>query len=89
MKRQMVALLTLVFLISQSLNANAAVQPGNSCRKLGQTSILAGKKYTCIKSGMKLVWGKGVILKNPSQTSTSKKRPETPEGLAYQQIQLS
>ena len=86
MKKQMVALLTLVLLISQSLNANAAVQPGNSCRKLGQTSILAGKKYTCIKSGMNLVWGKGVILKKPSQTSTSKKRPETPEGLAYQQI---
>lgn len=40
--------------------ALAAVKSGQSCSKLGATSTTKGVKYTCIKSGKKLVWNKGV-----------------------------
>ena len=43
--------------------ATAAVKPGTKCAKQGQTSTSAGIKYTCVKSGNKLVWNKGVSVK--------------------------
>ena len=43
--------------------ATAAVKPGTVCKKVGQTSTSAGIKYTCVKSGTKLVWNKGVTVK--------------------------
>jgi len=48
--------------------ANAAVKPGTKCAKQGQTSTSAGIKYTCVKSGSKLVWNKGISTKNPKPT---------------------
>jgi hypothetical protein len=36
------------------------VKAGSVCKKAGITSIAASKTYTCIKSGKKLVWDKGV-----------------------------
>ncbi|MFM8491107.1 MAG: hypothetical protein ACKN9X_04165, partial [Candidatus Methylopumilus sp.] len=47
---------------------NAAVKAGASCKTLGLTSVASGKTYTCVKSGKKLIWNKGVIIKNPIQT---------------------
>ena len=35
-------------------------KPGSSCSKVGLTSISSGKKFTCIKSGKRLVWSKGL-----------------------------
>ena len=43
--------------------ATAAVKPGTTCKKIGQTSTSAGIKYTCVKSGKKLVWNKGIAVK--------------------------
>jgi len=40
--------------------ANAAVKAGGSCISAGKTSDVFSKTYTCIKSGKKLVWDKGV-----------------------------
>ena len=57
------------------LNAIAAVKAGASCSKLGATSTYAGKKYTCIKSGKKLVWNKGVAVAAPKPTSTPTPTP--------------
>ncbi len=78
MKRTLAILVTTVLLGSSiSLPAQAAMKAGTSCKKLGQTSISSGKKYTCIKSGKKLIWNKGVITKSlkptpfPSLSSTS------------------
>lgn len=42
--------------------ATAAPKPGTACKKVGQTSTSAGIKYTCVKSGKKLVWDKGVVI---------------------------
>lgn len=39
---------------------NAAVKAGAACTKAGITSVASSKTYTCIKSGKKLVWNKGV-----------------------------
>jgi hypothetical protein len=43
----------------------SAVKPGDACKKLGQTSTSNGYKYSCVKSGKKLVWSKGVKLPTP------------------------
>ena len=43
--------------------AQAAVKAGGKCTKAGATVTSAGKKFTCVKSGGKLVWNKGVKVK--------------------------
>ena len=42
----------------------AAVKAGAKCPKYKAPTTLNGMKYTCIKSGNKLVWSKGVPAKN-------------------------
>ena len=46
---------------------------GAACTKAGVTSSTSTKKFTCVKSGKKLVWDKGVALaqKTPSQTTSA------------------
>ncbi|NBP92171.1 MAG: Rieske (2Fe-2S) protein [Actinobacteria bacterium] len=52
--------------------ARAASGPTLLPRRVGQTVIWRGRKYTAIKSGKKLVWDKGVALPvaQPSATPT-------------------
>ena len=50
-----------LFLSSPLIPANAAAKAGAKCTKLGNTEVVKGKSYTCIKSGKKLVWNKGVV----------------------------
>ena len=64
----------LVFTLNLS-TATAAVKPGTTCKKLGQISSSAGVKYTCIKSGKKYVWSKGVGTKSTSPTATASPSP--------------
>ena len=58
------ALISTLFIsiISISLPAQAAIKPGTLCNKAGSTSVVGGKKFTCVKSGKKLVWDKGVLI---------------------------
>jgi hypothetical protein len=42
------------------MNVQAAAKAGAKCNKAGITSVAAGKTFTCVKSGKKLVWNKGV-----------------------------
>ncbi|NDA41663.1 MAG: hypothetical protein EBX85_03450, partial [Actinobacteria bacterium] len=57
----------------------AATITGTSCSKAGITKTVSGKKYTCIKSGKKLVWDKGVAVKiaapKPSPQPSSVEQP--------------
>jgi M6 family metalloprotease-like protein len=58
--------LLLAFALAISLTAApsfAAAKAGAKCTKAGATSTTGGKKYTCVKSGNKLVWNKGVAVK--------------------------
>ncbi|CAN2226008.1 hypothetical protein MCEMRE191_01340 [Candidatus Nanopelagicaceae bacterium] len=64
-----------IFIFAFQLNAIAAVKAGSNCSKLGATSTYAGKKYTCIKSGKKLVWNKGVTVTKPVPAITPTPSP--------------
>ena len=70
--------LSLLLFPTQFLIA-APVKAGASCTKLGQNQIVNGYKFTCIKSGKKLIWDKGVAIKkpspSPSPTSTHSPSP--------------
>lgn len=52
-------------LILVPINAIAAVKAGDVCKKAGITATAGGKKFTCIKSGKKLIWNKGVAIAKP------------------------
>lgn len=51
--------------------ATASSKAGAICKTKGQTSIVFGKKFTCVKSGKKLVWNKGILIKKTSAASPS------------------
>ena len=58
----MIALLAILSL-SVSLPlipASAAAKAGAKCTKAGSTEVVKGKTYTCVKTGKKLTWNKGV-----------------------------
>ena len=64
MQRKSRLALAIVVLLSLSSPVHAAApKAGTACKKADQTSTSAGIKYTCVKSGKKLVWNKGVALK--------------------------
>ena len=60
--RKLIVLLLAVSLLGIA-PAQAAVKAGGKCTKAGATVTSAGKKFTCVKSGGKLVWNKGVKVK--------------------------
>ena len=73
MKRAMAISLVAVLALGVSPSiSSAAVKAGAACKKEGQVSKKAGKEYTCIKKGKKLVWSKGVVIKSaaPAVTTT-------------------
>ena len=72
MKRTWVALVAVaVALTVITPTSNAAVKAGATCTKLKSTTTVSGYKYTCIKSGKKLVWSKGVkVVATPKPTPT-------------------
>ena len=60
-----------VLLISLATPVNAAApKAGATCTKKNATASSAGKLYTCILSGKKLVWNKGVAIKKPAPVAT-------------------
>lgn len=58
-------LIVTVFLVLTLAGPVQAATPkaGAKCTKAGATATAADKKFTCIKSGNKLVWNKGVTVK--------------------------
>jgi len=66
-----------LFLICSLIPAHSSTPPkaGSVCSKQGTTKTYQGKKYTCIKSGKKLVWNKGVVVKKPTPTPTATPTP--------------
>jgi hypothetical protein len=56
--------LTVALLLALTAPLHAATpNAGSKCTKAGATATAAGKKFTCVKSGTKLVWNKGVAIK--------------------------
>ena len=64
-----------VFNMSLGIAASPPPQPGKDCLKAGIIKTYKGKKYTCIKSGKKLIWNKGVIVANKQSTPTPTPSP--------------
>lgn len=71
MRRSLATLLIASCVLLTNLSpASSAVKPGDTCKKLGQTSTSSGYKFSCVKSGKKLVWNKGVKLPTPKPIAT-------------------
>jgi len=74
---RLVALIIPMVLVAS--NSYAAVKAGSSCSKVGIKSVSAGKTYTCVKSGKKLVWDKGVLIPvakpSPAPTASASAAP--------------
>lgn len=51
------------------------ITPGSTCKVLNSKIVFQGKTYTCIKSGKKLVWNKGVVVKKPTPIPTPSPSP--------------
>ena len=71
--RKIVACVGVALLLSVLVapGSSAAVKAGATCKKAGLTSVAGGLKYTCVKKGSKLVWGKGVAVKAAPSASAS------------------
>jgi hypothetical protein len=74
-KKLVFALLVTILITLSSPIYAASPKAGASCTKAGSTATSSGKKYTCIKSGKKLVWDKGVMVAKPVPTSTPAASP--------------
>jgi len=70
MKRLAILIVTALFLLQSPAIAAPKVAAGATCTKVGASQVVGGKKFTCIKSGKKTVWDKGVASKK-SQTITA------------------
>ena len=59
-----------IALIPITAAAAENVTPSTACKVLNQKVVSQDKTYTCIKSGKKLMWNKGVTVVKPPQVST-------------------
>ena len=57
-------------LIPTTAFAAETVIPSSACKVVNQKVVSQDKTYTCTKSGKKLIWNKGVVVK-PTLTATS------------------
>ena len=62
MKKHLRLVALVIPMVLVASNSYAAVKAGSACSKAGIKSVSAGKTYTCVKSGKKLVWDKGVLI---------------------------
>ena len=83
--RSKIVTLFVVFMMVSSLNVTVASEnpkAGALCPKIGLTKIYGGKKFSCIKSGKKLLWNRGIVVKasvNPTPSPTPSSQPTAQE----------
>ena len=68
--KKVLGFLIAVAIILVPMNAIAAVKAGDICKKSGSTATANGKKFTCVKSGKKLVWNKGITIAKAAPATT-------------------
>ena len=78
--KKLLALTTALVVLSGFTSALAAPQAksGAKCTKAGLTQTVGGKKFTCVKSGSKLFWNKGVVIKSASTPAPTASVAPTP-----------
>ena len=86
MKRIAIVFVTVILLFQIPAVSATTPKAGATCSKMGLTQTYQGKKYTCIKSGKKLIWDKGVIIKQiaPTPTPTQQKVVFTPWASSFE-----
>jgi hypothetical protein len=79
MKKHLRLIALVIPMVLVAANSYAAVKAGSSCSKAGIKSVSGGKSYTCVKSGKKLLWDKGVLIPvaQPSPTPSASANPST------------
>lgn len=60
MNKKLITVLSIISLSLPLTPVYAEVKAGLACTKAGVTAVASSKTYTCIKSGKKLIWNKGV-----------------------------
>ena len=66
--------------------AGAAVKAGQVCKKANQSATSNGKKFTCVKSGKKLIW-RASAVPQPASTPMASATP-SPEPIKTEQRPL-
>ncbi len=61
-----------------SPHSSASVKPGSKCTKAGKTEIFGEKKFTCVKSGKKLIWNSGKKVSQPAKNAANEIKPAAP-----------
>lgn len=75
MKKRVAGLVVLFSISLIPLQAATPPKSGAVCPKLNSTKVFEGKKFTCKKSGKKLLWDKGVVVVKPKPTATPTPTP--------------
>ena len=75
MRNRTLILSVAVLSLALSPTSQAAVKAGATCAKIGAISQTTTMKFTCIKSGKKLVWNKGVVIAKPAPQPTVSQVP--------------
>lgn len=71
-------LVATILLSALTMPSQAVTITGTTCSKVGNTKTTGGVKYFCVKSGKKLVWNKGTVVKataTPTPKSTTSPIP--------------
>lgn len=66
---QLGVLVAIATLFSYQANSATQAKAGAKCAKAASTQLVNGKKFTCIKSGTKLIWNKGLAVATKSAPS--------------------
>jgi hypothetical protein len=67
MRKRLIAFLVItpLLLSSQASTSHASAKAGAKCSKVGSKSVVGSTTFTCIKSGKKLIWDKGMKAIQP------------------------
>jgi len=71
MKRILIALVVTLLTLTNLPSSFAVAKAGAKCTKAGATEVSKGMKYTCVKSGSKLVWNKGTKVSTSIKESVN------------------
>lgn len=79
MKKLLSLATALVMLVGfNSATAAPQAKSGAKCTKAGLSQTVGNKKFTCVKSGSKLIWNKGVVIKSTSTPQPTASAEPTP-----------
>ena len=71
MKKILIALVVTLLTLTNLPSSFAVAKAGAKCTKAGATEVSKGMKYTCVKSGSKLVWNKGTKVSTSIKESVN------------------